>query len=527
MNPSGRRWWITGGLAESSMSVEESRWISEGHHLARQQGQQGFESIISLNTVERAAFAAKSESIKASGRHLLEQVQQLDEGLSASGFDPARHLRDLAQGRADLVWALLLTLLNGVLAVLVLSLGATSILTTVPLALLVLTTAVPVEEFFAALDDKDSVREGVFLTLCFLALGASFYLGSLRGLFMMSLNCDYTGPAGEALFKAGAILKYTLGIHTMASEVLCGYKWYAVRKRLLSSTARAAKKREELSRQLVSLHSAIKAAEAEPEIRQELRTIGARQYLAEAAKRSVHAHLRQAVIGAVAVLLAILGLLFFSSKASAGSTVPALVTVALVDLTKSSSENDLKANVTAVNFLVNTTPDGGRILVLAVSDGFGNPRVLLDRTVHGHGLSGLELQAAREAATAAWTRVAADLVADYDHTAIVGTLGLLPYLIDAQGFHLFIFSDGREDVAVNIEKVTVIDGKATMKTISVKKTIPRLPGVRVHMLGVSPQGKTAEYMTSLRSFWTTFFQSAGASLVTFRIDRTMPERSER
>ncbi len=503
--------------------ADPRHWITDGRRMAIKEGGGVFKSLEHTHAAEFSTFGATIAALKAQGSKLLEEYRRLEARLSALDFDPARHLREVARGRVDLYWAVGLTILNAVLAVLVLTFSSGSSWMTMFLAFLVLATAVPVEEFFMAVHEKNTLREGLFLVLALLALAASFWLGSLRGLFIVAQNPLEAGPATDALRVAGAILRYALGVLALASETLAGFKWYCVRHRLYSTTARAAKKRSEIASELVTLQASIKAAEAEPDIRREYRTVGARQHLAEAARGEAdHAHLRRALIGASIALLVLIGLFYFTSKASAEPIRGISVTrVVLLDLTKSSTAEAFQANVKAVEQVVNALPNHGRIVVIGISDSFGRPRILLDRTVSSRGSFGLELQAAREAATANWRKVAANLTPQYEHTNLLGTLDLLPYLMTDSNYELLIFSDARENVFINIANVTQVNVPRVMKDLQRKKAIPSLSNVHVYMLGVVPDDKTALYFRSLKEFWSAYFQAAGARLEAFRVDRTL------
>jgi hypothetical protein len=318
-------------------------------------------------------------------------------------------------------------------------------------------------------------------------------------------------------------LRYSLGVLSIASEILAGYKWFSVRHRLYSSTARAKAKRDALRTEIVGVQSRMKAAEAEPGIRRDYRIVGARQYLGEAARgESSHAHLRRAAIGVAIAILVVAGVLLFA--AVAGAQAPpgnARVRVGLLDLTKSSSSEDFQANVAAIEQIISSLPDDGRIVVVGISDAFGKPRPLLDRTIRGKGSFGLELQAAREVAAAEWRKVAGALNLTYENTNLLGTIELLPYLVEGGNYDLVIFSDARENVLVNIDHVDQINVPLVLKGLQRKRAIPSMPQVRVFMLGVTPERKTAEYFRSLNEFWDAYFKTAGARLEAFRVDRRL------
>lgn len=506
------------------------RWIADGWQMARREGSGVFESIDHKHAAEGAACTVTIESLKARGRGVLEQHRRLDDRLKAMAFDPAEHLRDLAQGRVDLAWAIVLTLVNAALAMLVLSIGAGPMWITGLLAFLVLVTAVPVEEFFSAHEEKTTLREGLFLFLSILALGASFWLGTLRGLFISSEYGEAAGPANELLRFAGVVLRYALGILALVSEVLAGFKWFQVRRRLASATARTVRTRDNFARQLVRLHTAIKASEAEPDIRRRYRMVGARQYLATSDTNGTDAqrfHLHRAAIGAAIALLALLALLFLASRASAAPSTRPRPRVVLLDLTQSTSPESFSANLQAINTLITTAPDDTKVLVAGITDSFGHPQLLLEELIQVHGSTDLEGRAAREIVLAKWRRAAAHLQPSYGRTNLIGALNLLRYVTGQADlpFDLYVLSDGRENVRLDFDRVPQIAVGRSLADVKKTGGIPPLPNVEVFMLGVNPTGKTAAYFASLQAFWSGFFQAAGASLRAFRVDRQIAAAS--
>lgn len=504
-------------------SIDPNYWIADGRELAKKEGVGVFETIERLFDAETTTAGAAIAAMNAHGANLLKQYRVLQDRLVALGFDVARHLRAIARGKLDLGWLIALTILNLVLAILVLTLADGPLWMTLLLGLLVTTTAVPVEEFFMAHHEKKSLREGLFLALSLLALAATFWIGTLRGTFMLGVDTEAIGPATDTLRYAAKILGFGLGILALVSELLAGYKAFLVRHRLYSTMARTAKKRDEIAEEMVGLQSGIKATDAEPQIRRDYRVVGARQFLAEAERSEPTAHLRRAVVGAAITLLVVIALFFIASIASAEPSGPPARTlkVVMVDLTQSSKPEDFENNKKAVEMAINMVPSKGRIVVTGISDGFGSPRLLLDQVVEGEGSFGLKLQSSREVARARWRKAASAVTLSYDKTSVVGSIALLQYLTN-EPFDLIILSDGRENVLVNIANVAAIDVPGAIKRLKKKDAIPPLHNVRVHMLGVSSEGTTPTYFLSLRNFWQAYFKEAGAELVTFRVDRTLP-----
>jgi hypothetical protein len=509
-------------LSTDSFITVERRSIDllrDGHAMALLEGQTVFESLDLKHQAEKAGFATKVAGLKARGAQLLDEHRGLLRVLADRGFDAARHASEIAKGYAEKKWAMALSVLNGVLAMLVFTLTPAPLWMTIVLSMLVLVSSLPVAAFFEAYDRKDVVGEGVFLTLSVLVLGSTFYLGSLRGLFMSALQSATSGPASAALHQIGAVLRPTLGVLTLVSEFLAGYLISSAKHRLCSPIALAVRRRDEIEGELTVLCGAVKSAEAEADIRLRYRTIGARQALAALDKPEPdHAHLRKAAIGAAVALVVFAILLFFALAASAETHK---VQVSLVDLSKSQSEETLSAHIETVANLVMNAGNNTRVLALGITDQFGHPRILLDRMIHGDGGMGLYLQASREEARAAWKRVAKDLKPTHKRTSIIGALQLLSFLDLGRNVDIFIFSDGRENEAVNLSHVDVVNVDRAISTVKAKNAIPTLTEAKVYMLGVDVGGKSAAYANSLRSYWARYFEAAGAQLEAFRIDRNL------
>lgn len=497
-----------------------NEWISDGQQMAAAEGTGVFESIDYKHEAESAAAVTTVAALRARGSQRADDHTKIDQRLVAMSFDPVRYMREIARGTIDWWTAVGLSIVNAALAVMVLSIGSGSVVMNGLLAFLVLATAMPIALFFEAHHDRAELREGIFLAISILALGASYWLGTIRGIYLSALNAEDVGPATESLRHAATVLRYTLGVLAAVSEVVAGYKFWSARHRLYSAFARAGRQRDALAAELVTLVSAIKATAAEPAIRRQYRIIGARQYLAGHRQHDEHQHLRRAVIGAAIGVGIVLLLMLFAGVASAASAPSGgRITVALIDLTSSTSQ-ELQANISAVDWIIKNTPNKGRIIVLGISDGFGSPRILLDQTVNGKGSFGLELQAARERAAGVWRKATGTLKADYEHTSIIGTIALLPYVVSGP-YDLVILSDGRENVLANIANVDEVDVAQAMKRLKAQKAIPDLNGVTVTMAGVSPAGKKPAYFGTLKAFWIEFFAGAGARLVAFKVDRAV------
>jgi hypothetical protein len=183
-------------------------WVRDGRQMARRDPNGVFDAIKGKHVAEVDSFQAVSQQLKADGQFVFVRQSELAKALEAAGFNAGRHLAEVAQARVDFLWAIALLAVNAALAFIILvGLGPTAVAWL--LAFLVLATAVPVEEFFVAYDEREPLREGVFIFLSVVGLTATFWLGGLRGLFLGAVTDAGLGPANEALREAARILQFS------------------------------------------------------------------------------------------------------------------------------------------------------------------------------------------------------------------------------------------------------------------------------------------------------------------------------
>jgi outer membrane protein OmpA-like peptidoglycan-associated protein len=392
------------------------------------------------------------------------------------------------------------------------------------LALVVLASALPVEEFFQAHEERASLREGIFLTLSMLAIAAQVWLGCVRGMLLGAVAADGPGPASEALATGGSIVRYALGTLAAVSEVMCGWKLHRARTALLSPIARAVRERDHMNAQLTQLSGALHANSTGPEIRRHYRRVGARQQLAwaaGAAERARATHLKRAFKGAL-IALVILALLFLlASRLSAETSVHNVAV--LVDLSKSVTSEDFKANINGVSEVLGKLQPSERVIILGITDKFGHPAILLDKSMpDDSGFLRLKQQAARETIMAAWMNVAKSLKPTFDHTDVLGTLAIIPYLgnFTISGAQIVIFGDLQHSMkGLDFEHLKTIPADQIIGQLKKAKEMPELKGAIVFVFGADPNGKNASDYASLRDFWYKFFHVNGAELRGFSIDR--------
>jgi len=502
--------------------------VREGWKMAEVEGRAALESIELMRNAETKAAEGEARHIEAMGHVTLQQRNTIETKLHELGFSIAQHWHEIARGRTDLIQAIALFAVSAALALcLLLAFGPGPL--SILLALVIMGSAVSVEEFFHAHEERNPVREGIFLVTSVLALIAQYWFGIARGK-LMAVLLD-AGPVSHMLSQAGPIVQSALGILAIVIEVLCGWKLYRSRAALLSPTAQAFREREHLNARLLHLGRALEATKAEPDIRRHYRVIGARQCLAwaiGAEQRSHATHLKRAVKGAV-IALAILALLFVLASRLSASQNPSQNKIVLIDLSKSVPDEGFRANVGGITDLIAGLQSRDHIIVIPITDKFGAAILLDEKMPDVEGYMQLQGHVAREAIAAKWMNVSKTLKTTYSQTDVLGALSALQYLGDASvaGSRIFIFSDTQQCTSeLDLEHAPYIAVEQTITQLKRTNAIPRLDHAEIYSLGVDPVGKSARYYATLRQFWFEYFRQAGAELKTFSIDRKIPNLSD-
>src|SRR5207247_2230029 len=141
------------------------------------------------------------------------------------------------------------------------------------------------------------------------------------------------------------------------------------------------------------------------------RTVGIRQFLAWKAgeKQRAHAtHLNRAAKGAIITLLILALLLFLASRLSAAPNDHRDV-LGLLDLSRSVSAEDFRANVDGVSSVLTKLQTGDRVIVLGITGGFGKS-ILLDEVMPADaGYLGLQRESGREIIVQKWKTTSKNL----------------------------------------------------------------------------------------------------------------------
>jgi hypothetical protein len=505
------------------------RLVQQGRTIAQREGNQALASVDEIHDAEVIEANTESEALQAKAYVLAREKDELDASLEEAGFDRARHLEDIAQGKIDLTYALSLTVLNIILGLFVFLPFAPAWMA-VPMALVVLVSSLPVERFFEAHEARSVIRQTLFLTFWVLSAGSVFLVGTLRGTLFKAIAPTDNGPISHFLISAAPILRTCLGVLGMVSEFLVGFLLYRVRKTLLSGTARAVCERDRRMRALMGLHAALETLKAEPELRRKYRRVGVREFLNWRIERKRYAeenHFKHAIKWA-AVLLLLVGGLILGSAVAFGVPLPSRTIVPVIDLTDSVSDENFIANTKTIEQILLQLQPGDRVLIAGITGSFGETLNILDRTMPvKSGAFGFEVGAAREALLADWRSISGELLKRrkrYTETDVIGALEWISYVADPEASQVIIvvLSDLRQTRGINLERPsTIAVNQAIQRTSKL-----RLKGAKVFLLGIDPYGKSQAYFENLQEFWTRVLKIAGAEVLAFRIDRRLPNLRE-
>jgi hypothetical protein len=132
------------------------------------------------------------------------------------------------------------------------------------------------------------------------------------------------------------------------------------------------------------------------------------------------------------------------------------------------------------------------------------------------------LQSARGQIEKAWQAKAAHLEPHFEYTDLLGSFTLAGQIFDAQPGSekiLVIFSDMRHHTRdLDLESSSKITAWSRAR-INREISVADLKNAQVYALGVDGARKDFVYWSELRQFWITYFQHAGARLMTYSVLR--------
>jgi hypothetical protein len=161
-------------------------------------------------------------------------------------------------------------------------------------------------------------------------------------------------------------------------------------------------------------------------------------------------------------------ILFGASSAFGAEPKGRRPVVILIDLTKSTTTENFRANCPAVADILGRLESGDRVVVLGITDAFGSVPVLMDRELPGKSYLDLQGQAARETLRSEWLKIAEGIRPVYARTDIIGALRILADFIGMSGepMRIVILSDMRQSSPeLNLESANQIVVRQAMATV--------------------------------------------------------------
>ena len=184
----------------------------------------------------------------------------------------------------------------------------------------------------------------------------------------------------------------------------------------------------------------------------------------------------------------------------------------------------------AVRKLLETEPPNTRVWVLAIgTDSFGGTEEILNGwTPESHGVFNDDLDHARHQLVTIFDKKSADLTPTASGTDIFGALWRIKAIFEpdpttnsqrAVSKEIWIFSDMmNETEEFPMPKVVDLGQKQLLERAQSAGVIVPLIGYRVYVYGASTSGRIPQTWMTLRQFWTEYFSTAGAELVTYSSD---------
>ena len=189
----------------------------------------------------------------------------------------------------------------------------------------------------------------------------------------------------------------------------------------------------------------------------------------------------------------------------------------------SGKNTEFARNAAAVEgYLRNRLSPGDLIKVFGITErSFERPYVLINDRVSPHkGSFGEGLAREKLRLLKQWQGL--KLEPNAKATDIFGAVGLaaIHFSQGSREKNLVFFSDMRQCSALlTLEKPSRFKAEALVGEVEQKGFVFKLPGVRVHCLGVHSAGKAPGYWHDLKAFWALYFERAGAKLLTFSMER--------
>ena len=213
--------------------------------------------------------------------------------------------------------------------------------------------------------------------------------------------------------------------------------------------------------------------------------------------------------------------------------------VIAVDLTASETVTDhdnqsqFGKNIQGVTQLLASVPADSKVTIIGITESsFAQPYILLSATVSDdQGYFGERLAAARRQLIRAWQKRSAQLEPRALSTDVLGALlvgsALFQGAPGCQRKVFVLYSDMRHVTpGLNLESPSSIRVDTVLTRVESHKLMANLSGVEVFVLGADAARESVAQWESLKRFWTSYFEKAGAVLYSYSV-LCEPPRLER
>lgn len=172
-------------------------------------------------------------------------------------------------------------------------------------------------------------------------------------------------------------------------------------------------------------------------------------------------------------------------------------------------------NVAAVWGLLKTLKPGTTVTVFTVAERGFPPLIILEESLpEDLTVFGADHYRAVARIEEKWLKASKGIRCDGAHTDLLGAFAWVAYTWSSTSLAdrvLLWFTDGRQETSdLDLETPSRIDVQRSLQVVEAKGLLMPLSGA-VCFLGVVPV-KSPQYMTSLRDFWLSYVQRAGAQM---------------
>lgn len=227
----------------------------------------------------------------------------------------------------------------------------------------------------------------------------------------------------------------------------------------------------------------------------------------------------------ILLFLAFFLFLFLTVAFAQAQNMPDLVVVAL-DLTDSSKGEELKNNIRASEEVIITLKPGASLVVIPITgSSFSSPPLLEARLTANPGPFDEHLKAGKRRLLAVWRDKSKALKTAAQGTDIFGACAKAAVLCGespTSQCHLIFLSDMRQASRGYMFENTSRVNPTLLQKVEKEGFIPPLQNVEVAVRGAHALNVTEQYWLSLREFWKSYFERAGAKLLSFSLQRRLP-----